>query len=76
MLLGVTGRAGAVGELIELIIGDVLSDADGMSLFKVLNWSTDTCGEASIAKFEFWITSSSGIIRRLLVGLLKKDIRR
>lgn len=72
MLLGVTGRARAVGELIELIIGDELSDADGMSLSKVLIWSKATCGEASIAKFEFWITSSSGIMRRLLVGLLKK----
>ena len=78
VLLGVTGRAKAVGEpLTELIIGDELSDADGMSfkLSKVLNWSTATCGEASIVKFGLWITSSSGTMCKLSVGLLRKDIR-
>lgn len=74
MLLGVTGRARAVGELTELIIGDELSDADGMSfkLSKVLNWSTTTCGEDCFMKFGFWIASSSGIMCKLLVGFLKK----
>ena len=67
VLLGVTGRARAVGELTELIIGDEISDADGMSfeLSKVLIWSTVTCAEASIAKFECRTTSSSGTVCRL-----------
>lgn len=58
MLWGVTGRAGTVGEPMELLIGDEPNDADG-KLSKVLVSSTATCAEVSIAS---WITPSNGIM--------------
>lgn len=63
-LWGVTGRTEAIGELIELMIGDEWSGAGGISfkLSKVLIWSTATCAEASIVKFGRWITSSNSAI--------------